>query len=553
MNAIKTLTLFGILMIGTSVLAQTVTTFAGKVNDDYTSNLSNSDVDKANAYFYYPEGICWDGNGKMYIAEKNKIRMMDGSTVRNRSGKLGDPTFSHGYNNGTGNAAAYFAPSGLVSDDDDNIYIVDSENHCIRKMAPFVNAGNGQIVTTFAGSTSSNDNDHKDGTGTSARFDSPKGIAMDANGNMYVTDYFNDCIRKITPAGVVTTLAGKPGVSGSDDGTGGVNCTFNGPYGIAILDANTLIITDKGNSSIRKVNMTSGSTTTICGKLGQGDGTYAQAGFRAPQGLAVVDGLVYIADANRVRLLDLTNETVSTFAGSASAVGTTDGNGPDAKFVTLSSIAYDGNNALYVTDTEGFGSYNNVIRKITIDNLAPVADFTATKTILVIDQESTLTDISGGKEATSRKWTIVDKASGSAANVTIVSGDLNASENITVKFKSTGFYTVTLEVTNEFGTNKKEVISYFNVSTTGSVASLSGFDVNVYPNPSTDVIHISSTTVALEQASISLINAMGQEMYAQKEINGNEHSINVREFAPGIYFLHIKSEKISGLQRVIIQ
>ncbi|MBI1305652.1 MAG: T9SS type A sorting domain-containing protein [Bacteroidetes bacterium] len=539
--------------------AQTVTTFAGQDNStDWANNFNNSTATLSQAYFYLPEGICWDNNGKMYITESNKIRLIDGNDVYNRSGALGDPSFSLGFHDGTGVAGKYYSPTSAVCDASGNVYIVDSENHAIRKLAPFVNVGNGQVLATFAGGapdgtqSAKGTPDHKDATGTASRFNTPKGITMDASGNMYVTDYNNYCIRKITSSGVVTTLSGKPGTDGSDDGTGGANCTFGGPYGIAMLDANNVIITDNWNLTIRKVNITSGSTTTICGKtgvLGTKDGSLSEATFKSPKGIAVVNGLIYVADDSRIRVIDLTNGTVSTFAGSSSQ-GLEDGVGDKAKFGRLAGLAYDGNNALFATDV-----YFNVIRKITIDNLAPTANFTATKTSLVVNEETTLSDISGGKPATSRKWDVKNQQTGATVNVSVVSGDLNSSSSVTVKFLATGFYTVALTVTNEFGTDKAEKAPYINVSTTGIETLDQLSNLKIYPNPlpGGSDINLFLGNGNFQNATIELMDATGRTLQVFENVNGSSFQIHSPALTSGNYFVVVRSANLTGAKMISVQ
>jgi len=149
----------------------------------------------------------------------------------------GNPNDGNAGFDGTGAAARFNYPVGVATDVNGNVYVADSNNHTIRKITP---AG---VVTTLAGTggvTGSVDgtgatarfNGSADGTGSAARFSNPFGVATDASGNVYVADTLNHSIRKITPAGVVTTLAGTAGTSGSADGTGAA-ARFNSPFGVA--------------------------------------------------------------------------------------------------------------------------------------------------------------------------------------------------------------------------------------------------------------------------------------------------------------------------------
>ncbi len=529
--------------------AQTVTSFAGKVNTNPSSSLSNATADVADAYFYQPEGLGWDNNGNMFVTESNKIRLIKGGKVYNRSGKLGDPSFSLGYRDGTGNAASYYNPTSIVSDASGNLFIVDAENHAIRKLTAFKSVGQGQIASTFAGAKSSGGwgtSGFANGSGTSARFNTPKGITIDGNGNLYVTDFLNHCIRKITPGGSVTTLAGKGTEFGNTDATGGANVRFDSPHGIAMLDANNLVITDFSNSAIRKINISTGSTTTICGGFGNKDGSLSEARFRAPRGIAVVNGLIYVADGSSIRVIDETNKTVSTFAGSSSQSGNTNGVGTDARFGMLYGVGYDGGNAIYVTDQT-----NHIIKKVTIDNLAPVADFSVTKTNIEIDQEITLSDISAGKPATKRTWTILH-TDGTNTNVVIVQGDLNVDKDITVKFSATGVYKVTLNVTNEFG-NDEITKSIINVSTVGisEVSDLSF--LQIFPNPiAGNVINLHLEQGSFDQTNIKLMDLRGNLITEQYAAQGVDYQMVIPELAKGMYYILVKDNELIGTKKLLV-
>ncbi len=521
-----------------TIKAQTVTTFAGIDNSaNPTANFNNDTASPQNAYFYQPQGIAWDPSGYMYITERNKIRVLINGKFYNRSGKLGNGSFSQGYKDGAGISGELAAPSDIISDANGNMYIVDSENHSIRKLAAYTSLGQPQSITTFAGAPPPTAiADYKNATGTNARFNTPKGIVMDKNGNFYVSDWWNFCIRKISSGGVVTNLAGIPGTFGSTDGTNGTNSTFGGPWGMAMMNDNELIVADQYNSSIRKVNISSGKTTTITGKaldFNPKDGTLAEARFKSPEGIVFVNGLIYVNDVTAIRVIDIAKNTVSTFAGSLNATGNVDGTGSDARFGKLSGMAYDGFNALYVTDVD-----YHLIKKITINNLAPSSDFTASKVNLMVNEESTLTDNSGGKPATSRKWTVTSQT-GSTANVDIVNGNPNSDASITVKFSAVGFYTVKLDVTNEFGSDSRTKNSYFNVSTLG-INNLGSSNLNllVYPNPAHGFIMVNGVNFTLSNADIILKDIAGRELLSISNASGTAQ-LNIDNISAGMYVLQV--------------
>ena len=236
----KTLITLFTIVLKTSIIAQNVVTFAGKVSNDYENNYeSASSLNPLESYFRSPNGICTDPSGNIYISEKNKIRLIT-EKVHIRAGSLQRPSFSEGYKNGTGTQTTFRNPCGMVSDSEGNIFVADVDNHCIRKINNYVNLGNGQVVSTFVGAvptpglpgygTSGSD----DGLTTGARFNKPMDIARDTEGNFYVTDYDNMTIRKISSTGKVTTLAGKAMSEGFNDASSGSSARFGNPWGVAI-------------------------------------------------------------------------------------------------------------------------------------------------------------------------------------------------------------------------------------------------------------------------------------------------------------------------------
>jgi sugar lactone lactonase YvrE len=215
--------------------AGVVTTFAG------TGVVGFADGPAASASFGGPSAVAVDAVGSVYVAEIgwNTIRKITGGTV---STLAGNPLSDAGFVDGTGSAARFGAPRGVAVDALGNVYVADTDNASIRKITP---AG---VVTTLAGNGVAG---FQNGTGTGARFNSPYGVAVDGTGNVYVVDYGNHAVRKITPAGVVTTIAGD-GTAGYVDATGGA-ARFQSPQGISIDGAGNLYVADTGNRVVRKI------------------------------------------------------------------------------------------------------------------------------------------------------------------------------------------------------------------------------------------------------------------------------------------------------------
>jgi hypothetical protein len=227
-----------------------VTTLAGV----YTAGGS-TDGTGSTARFVDPQGIALDNTGNLYVGDSLTMRKVTQAGVVTT---LAGMPFVQGFVDATGPAAQFGGIKSVVADSAGNAYIVDENNNVIRKMTP---AG---VVTTFAGggSPGGNASGFVDGTGTAARFSSPVGLAIDAAGNLYVADYFNWAIRKITPAGVVTTLAGGgPTNFGFADGTGNA-ARFGGTTDLAMAPAGGVYVLDQSFAAVRLVSA-SGVVTTL--------------------------------------------------------------------------------------------------------------------------------------------------------------------------------------------------------------------------------------------------------------------------------------------------
>ena len=193
---------------------------------------------------------------------------------------------------GTGTAASFNRPYSVATDSSGNVYVADLSNHTIRKITP---AG---VVTTVAGSAGVSGS--ADGTGAAASFNTPSSVATDSNGNVYVADTFNHTIRKITPAGVVTTLAGSAGVSGNADGTGAA-ARFNNPYSVATDSSGNVYAADANNHTIRKITP-AGVVTTLAGSAGvigfvPGD---LPGVLNSPYGVALFGSTLYTTSINAI-------------------------------------------------------------------------------------------------------------------------------------------------------------------------------------------------------------------------------------------------------------
>jgi len=222
------------------------------------------------------------------------------------------------------------------------------------------------VVTTLAGSGGYT---RMDGTGAGAGFSSPQGVAVDASGSIFVADQGNHRIRKVTPEGVVTTLAGNgscaatclPG--GFFDGSG-TNAMFHDPMGVATDASGAVVVADTNNNRIRKVTP-AGEVTTLAGSglWGSTDGPAAVASFRGPVGVAVgAGGAIFVSDSSRVRKV-APDGTVSSVAGSEPQ-GILNGIGRDAKFWSPRSLVLDAEGNLVIGDVK-------FVRKVTFSSCLP--------------------------------------------------------------------------------------------------------------------------------------------------------------------------------------
>lgn len=290
-------------------------------------------VDATKARFNRPLGIALDDHGNVYVADAGNATIRKIAVSGAVTTLAGSPGES-GHADGSGHAARFRFLKGIAVDEAGNVYAVDDS--AIRKITP------SGVVTTLAGTPGIIGS--ADGAGAAAQFNRPWGIAADKVGNLYVADNENCLVRKITPAGVVTTLAGTRGMRGTADGTG-ASATFLGPQGIAIDSTGNLYLTDwfgppapnipEGSTFIRKI-AANGAVNTLAGNFNSEIGP---ALFRDTFAIAADSaGNVYLAAERSVRKVSSTG-IVSTVVG------------PTARFDALEGIAIDDAGNLYVSDT----------------------------------------------------------------------------------------------------------------------------------------------------------------------------------------------------------
>ncbi|MDB5097428.1 MAG: hypothetical protein JWM80_1849, partial [Cyanobacteria bacterium RYN_339] len=368
------------------VLVEQVDPVAGIIKSLLTvaTQLSEKGSDGQPIKLLQPRGIALKATGDMVI--------VDAGNQAIRIGIAGDNNTmifttlagggAAGYADFVGKDAQFNDPYGVTVDAGGNAYVTDTNNHCIRKITP------AQVVTTVAGNGAAGS---QDGAGKGASFRSPKGIAADPKGTMFVADYGNNLIRKVTSDGVVSVFAGS-GTAGHVNGLGKA-AQFNKPVGITVDATGVVYVSEEGSQELRKITL-EGAVTTLAGtgdlQPGLVDGPGITARFSDPRGLSVdKDGIVYAIDAgnNAIRQIQPVH-VVTTLAGKGRPVaglssvnnnptlfpqggsccsgpttqGFTDGNGTTAQFGEPWAVVADDAFNVYVAD-----SANNAIRKVAPD------------------------------------------------------------------------------------------------------------------------------------------------------------------------------------------
>ncbi len=365
-QGVQTLKDINIAPLGPSVLADEMTVVDNKLYISTDDDIVGSELWLLNVAgsFNGPRSVALDGSSNVYVADTSnhairKITLLGG--ISTLAGGLGES----GSFNGSGIAARFSSPRGVavlktavstpVVIPAGTVYVADTGNHVIRRISP------DGAVMTLAGTVGSVGT--VGGSGSVARFSSPGGLVVRSDGSAFVADTGNHTIRQISAAGQVTTFAGTAGSIGSDNATGAA-ARFSSPQGVALDNFGNVFVADTGNHLIRKIDNT-GAVTTLAGgagQIGSTDGAGTAARFSSPEGIATdTTGNLYVADAGNhtIRKIVISSGVVTTLAGTAGQIGSTDATGAAARFATPSGVAADGT-GIYVADTG-----NQIIRKTT--------------------------------------------------------------------------------------------------------------------------------------------------------------------------------------------
>jgi hypothetical protein len=457
-------------------------------------SYGSTDATGSAARFIFPQGVAVDTAGNVYVADTNNHtirKVTSAGVVTTLAGTAG----SNGSTDATGSAARFFFPQGVSVDTAGNVYVADGY-HTIRKVTT---AG---VVTTLAGAAGSIGS--TDATGSAARFNNPFGVSVDTAGNVFVADYSNHTIRKVTSAGVVTTLAGTAGSNGSTDATGSAARFYN-PRSISVDTAGNVFVADTSNNTIRKVT-TAGVVTTLAGlagSTGSTDATGTAARFNNPFGVSVdTAGNVFVADRNNHTIRKVTSAgVVTTEAGLTNTPSSNNGLGSAARFNFPQGVAVDTAGNVFVADRNNHTIRNTVTSApatVTLSNLsktytgsaqAPTTTVSPSGLALEVIYTGTAASLSAPVTAGSYVVTasVVDNFYyGSASGVITIS---KASQTITFasvpsKFVGSGPFTVAPSSTS----NLTVELSSSNTA----VATVSGFSISP--------IGAGTTTISATQA-----------------------------------------------------
>ncbi|MFF7991977.1 RICIN domain-containing protein [Kitasatospora xanthocidica] len=320
-----------------------------------------------------PFGIAVDSTGTLYFADRDNHRVRKVTTDGRISTVAGTGTAGFGGDNGPAGKAQLNYPRGVVVDSAGILYIADGDNHRVRKVT-----ADGTITTIAGTGTAGSTGDN--GPANKAQLVSPFGVVVDSTGILYIADYDDHRVRKVTADGTITTIAGTGTAGFSGDGGPADQAQLNRPHALVMDSAGSLYIAESGNHRIRKITA-DGIITTIAGTGTAGstgdDGPADQAQLNIPTGVVVDSaGTLYIADYGNHRVRKITADgTITTIAGTGTAASTGDGGpGDEAQLDSPVGLALDCVGTLYIAEYSG-----NRIRRITSP---ATADMPATGTVV---------------------------------------------------------------------------------------------------------------------------------------------------------------------------
>ncbi len=331
-----------------------ITTVAGTGVRGYTGDGGPATA----ATMYQPYGLAFDKAGNLYIADyfTDSVRKVAPNGIITTFAGTGVTGFSG--DGGAATSARLNSPYAVVADNSGNVYIADAGNNRVRKVSVT------GVISTFVG-TGTDASSIRGGSGTTVPVSEPHGLAVDASGNLYVSEYGTERISKVDPNGNLTPFAGNFGYGVSGDGGPALSASFASPQGLAVDGAGNLYVADSDNNRIRKITP-DGIVTTVAGGGASGydgdSGTAGQARFFSPFGVATDNaGNVYVSDTDnhRIRKINVQSATVSLVAGGVGAPGD-GGAATSAQLFAPNSTAVDAQGYVYIADTN-----NHRVRRVT--------------------------------------------------------------------------------------------------------------------------------------------------------------------------------------------
>jgi sugar lactone lactonase YvrE len=320
----------------------TVQTLAG----NGTAGYSGDNGPATSAEVSDPFGVAADSAGNVYIADYGNNRIRKVSSNGTIATVAGNGTQGYSGDNGAATSAELHLPIGVAVDSAGNLYIADTYNQRVRKVS------NGTITTVAGNGTAGYSGDN--GPATSAELDYPWAVAVDSAGNLYIADYGNNRIRKVSSNGTITTVAGDGTAGYKGDNGPATSAELYEPYGVAVDSSGNLYVADYGNNRIREVS--GGEITTVAGNgtagYGGDNGAATGAELHSPRGVAMDSaGNLYIADGGNQRIREVSSGVIVTVAGSGTP-GYSGDNGPatSAELYDPTGVATGSGGDVYIAD-----------------------------------------------------------------------------------------------------------------------------------------------------------------------------------------------------------
>jgi len=478
------------------------------------------------AQLTHPSDVAVDIRGNFYIVDKvnHSIRKVSASGIITTL--AGGSTYGYSGDGGPSTASVLNAPIGITVDRSGNVYFSEFNNNCVRKVST------SGIITTYAGSYNSGYRGDG-GPATAAWLYHPAGLTVDFNGNLYIADRYNHCVRKVAPSGIITTFAGTNSSGYTGDGGPATAAELMEPYGLTVDRHGNVYISDRSAERIRKVS-TSGIITTIAGDgfAGlPGDGGMAtDATLSYPMGIAVdSNDNLYIVEAGGPRIRKVSpSGIISHFAGSDRRLSGFGGDGAvssAALFNAPYGVALDSVGNMYVADNG-----NHRIRRISNCHFPDMMAISGPN-LVTVGNTITLTDtIAGGTWSSSNTALATVNASGAVRGVAV------------------GTVIISYSKTNTCGTS--HVTKSINVRLATSVLGFGNSEeIVVYPEPTTGALNME---LPMHNGSFLLYDVFGHLML-QQEVISNHYQLDLSNYPKGIYMLVVVSEGDKWVHRVILQ